>query len=455
MKSKLLRVLISMFNKAQSAVRWDGVVGDNITSKSGVLQGGIVSPNLFNHYLYDIGNYLEKKDGMQLRTYTREVIRPLGRVIVDVEHAGRTAPLTAIIVPGPGPNLLGRDWLADLKLDWAAVRQFRDDDFLEAFTELFQEDLGTLNGTEVKLVVDENVKPHFCKPRPVPFAMQAKVEAELDRLQKEGVIRPVTYSDWAAPIVPVLKSSGDLRICGDYSVTINKAVKGDKYPIPNIQDLYAKLSGGQIFSKIDLSHAYQQLMLDEESPMLTAINTTKGLFVYNRMPFGISAAPGIFQRTMERLIQGIPMTVVYLDDILVTGHTPEEHHTHLKQVLERLQKAGLRLKREKCSFGRPSCTYLGHRIDGEGIHPTEEKVSAIINAPEPRNVAELRSFLGLVNYYHRFIQNLSTQCWHHFMNSCKKVTDGFGAAARKWHLRSQNSCWPQHECWSIMIHDYP
>ena len=146
--------------------------------------------------------------------------------------------------------------------------------------------------------------------------------------------------------------------------------------------------------------------------MLTAINTTKGLFVYNRMPFGISAAPGIFQRTMERLIQGIPMTdltVVYLDDVLVTGRTPEEHHSHLKQVLERLQKAGLRLKREKCSFGRPSCTYLGHRIDdGEGIHPTEEKVSAIINAPAPRNVAELRSFLGLVNYYHRFIQNLST-----------------------------------------------
>ena len=189
---------------------------------------------------------------------------------------------------------------------------------------------------------------------------------------------------------------------------INKAVKCDKYPIPNIQDLYAKLSGGQIFSKIDLSHAYQQLMLGEESQMLTAINTTEGMFVYNRMPFSISAALGIFQRTMESLIQGIPMTVVYLDDVLVTGRTPEEHHSHLKQVLERLQKVGLRLKREKCSFGRPSCTYLGHRIDGEGIHPTEEKVSAIINAPEPRNVVELRSFLGLVNYYHCFIKNLST-----------------------------------------------
>ena len=196
-------------------------------------------------------NHKLLKDGVpQLRTYTREVIRPLGRVIVDVEHAGQSASLSAIIVPGTGPNLLGRDWLADLKLDWAAVRQFRDDDFLEAFTELFQEDLGTLNGTEVKLVVDENVKPHFCKPRPVPFAMQAKVEAELDRLQKEGVIQPVAYSDWAAPIVPVLKSSRDLRICGDYSVTINKAVKCDKYPIPNIQDLYAKLSGGaNLFKK--------------------------------------------------------------------------------------------------------------------------------------------------------------------------------------------------------------
>ena len=133
--------------------------------------------------------------------------------------------------------------------------------------------------------------------------------------------------------------------------------------MPNIEDLYDKLSGGQIFSKLDLSHAYQQLLLDEDSQKLTTINTTKGLYQYTRMPFGISAAPGKFQRTIEQVLYGIPGVVVYLDDILVSGRNKKEHHSNLTQVLDRLHEAGFWLKREKCIFNQLSCEYLGHILD--------------------------------------------------------------------------------------------
>nr|XP_006813698.1 PREDICTED: uncharacterized protein K02A2.6-like [Saccoglossus kowalevskii] len=246
------------------------------------------------------------------------------------------------------------------------------------------------------------------KARTVPFALRDKVDKEIDRLEKEGVIRPVSYSDWASPVVPVLKATGEVRICGDYKQTLNKALCVDRYPIPNVEDLYAKLAGGKFFTKLDLSHAYQQLLLDEESQNLTAINTNKGIYAYTRLPYGISAAPGIFQRTMEQTVQGISMTAVYIDDILVSGLTEKEHEENLDEVLDRLDKAGLKLKRDKCVFKKPSVTYLGHCIDATGIRPTEEKVAAIQKAPVPQNREELKSYLGLLNYYHRFLKNLST-----------------------------------------------
>ena len=123
------------------------------------------------------------------------------------------------------------------------------------------------------------------------------------------MIEPVQFSEWAAPIVP-----GSIRICGDYKLTacVNRAAKTDTFPLPRIEDLFASLAGGQMFSKLDLAHAYQQLQLDEESKKLVVINTQKGLFRYNRLPFGVSAVPAIFQRTIEGVLRGIPNVCVYL-----------------------------------------------------------------------------------------------------------------------------------------------
>ena len=126
------------------------------------------------------------------------------------------------------------------------------------------------------------------------------------------------------------------------------------------------------------------------------------------MPFGVSSAPGIFQRTMENLLQGIPNVVVYIDDILITGPTEDEHLKTLAEVLDRIEKAGLLLQRSKCLFMASSVVYLGHRIDAQGLHPLTEKVKAIQEAPKPNNVSELKAYLGLLSYYSKFLPNLST-----------------------------------------------
>ena len=342
-----------------------------------------------------------------LRTYAGQTIKPAGGVTVDVRHQGCTHRLTCLVVNGNGPNFLGRDWLTHIKLDWSAVHHIDNADFPHMFPDLFKDGLGKLKGVEAKLYVDKEALPRCFKPRSVPFALRAKVDNELQRLQATGVIVPIEHSNWAAPIVPVLKANWEVRICGDYKLIVNKAAKVDQYPIPNIDDLYSKLSGGVAYSKLDLSHAYEEVCLSNESQHLTTITTLKGLFAYTRLCYGVSSAPGIFQRAMEQIVQGLPMVAVYLDDILVSGRTYKEARVNLVAVMGRLQTAGLRLILEKCTFMQKSCVYLGHRLDAEGIHPTNEKLLALQQAPIPTCVTELRSYVGLVNYYHKFLKNVS------------------------------------------------
>ena len=160
------------------------------------------------------------------------------------------------------------------------------------------------------------------------------------------------------------------------------------------------------FSKLDLSHVYLQVPLDESSQQYVTINTHRGLFQYTRLPFRVSSAPSIFQRVMENLLQGIPGVCVYLDDILVTGASDQEHLENLAHVLCQLKTARMKLKEDKCAFLLPSVTYMGHVISAQGLHTEDSKVKAVVDAPAPRDVTALRSFLGMVNYYGRFLPYL-------------------------------------------------
>ena len=300
----------------------------------------------------------------KLKTYTGDFVDVLGETMVTVRVNGvqNEAPIT--VVRDKGPNLIGRDWfmlfsglVQDLNHS-SVVNKLTLSDVLESKDEIFAQDLGTLKGTKARIHVDADAQPKFCKARSVAYTLQEKVDKELDRLQQQGVIEPVKFSEWATPIVPVLKQNGDVRLCGDYKVTVNKVSYLEQYPIPRLEDLMVSLGGGKTFTKLDLSHAYNQVELDDESSRLLTINTQRGLFKVNRLPFGISSAPAIFQRTIESLVKDIPNTIVYLDDILLTGSDERSHLQNLEKVLSRLQQAGLRLKREKCSFQCKEVVYL-------------------------------------------------------------------------------------------------
>ena len=182
----------------------------------------------------------------------------------------------------------------------------------------------------------------------------------------------------------------------------------EQYALPKPEDLFATFASGQAFSKLDLSQAYLQVQNDEQTKPYLTMNTHQGLYRYTRLPFGVASAPALFQKMMDTVLQGIPGVICYIDDILVTGNDAESHLQSLKEVLMGLEKHGFHLKREKCEFLLPTVEYLGHQVSKDGIKPLPSKVATINQAPMPRNIQELRSFLGLLNYYGKFIPNLST-----------------------------------------------
>ena len=303
------------------------------------------------------------KSTLTLKTYTGELVKPEGVALVDVEYKQQKCCLPVTIVRGNVPTLLGRDWLSQLKLSWVelfpdkvGVNMVSSDprisELMADFGDVFSDKLGCLKDFKVHIPVSSDATPKFFKPRSVPYALKSRVEEELDRLEEQGVWERVQYSKWAAPIVPVLKDardpSGPVRICGDYKVTVNRASPCDTYPIPNTEDQLATLVGGDKFTKLDLSQAYQQLELDEASRELLTINTQKGLYRPARLQFGVHSATGIFQREMNSRLSKIPFVKVRVDDILISGKNDEEHLRSLRMVLEALKKSVLTLKVAKC-----------------------------------------------------------------------------------------------------------
>ena len=165
------------------------------------------------------------------------------------------------------------------------------------------------------------------------------------------------------------------------------------------------MNGGQVFSKLDIRQAYNNLKLRESDQKLTTINTSKGLFVWTRLPYGISSSTAIFQQSMDRILQGLDSVVCRVDDILVTGKDDEEHLSNLEEVIRRLEQAGFRCNLKKTQFMKDEVVYLGYRINRKGVRPCEGKVETLLKAAYPSDVSSLVSFLGAVNYYARFIKN--------------------------------------------------
>ncbi len=211
----------------------------------------------------------------------------------------------------------------------------------------------------------------------------------------------------SSALVVVDKPDGSVRCCGDYG-PLNAITVPDKYPIPHIQDFTAHLYNCKIFSKVDLVKGYHQIPMKKQDKHKTAIITPFGLYEYNRMPFGLKNAAQTFQRLMDTVTQGLDFIFVYLDDILVASCNKAQHLDHLKQLFQRLADHGLVINPKKCEFGKSKINFLGHEVTPEGIKPDTKKVDVLRNFQRPITVKGLQEFVGMVNFYHRFIPNVAT-----------------------------------------------
>ena len=229
---------------------------------------------------------------------------------------------------------------------------------------------------------------------------------ELDDLLQRGIIEP-SNSPWSSPVHLVKKDSGKYRVTGDYR-KLNFISKVDKYSLPHIRSFNDNLADCKIFSKIDLKDAFLLIRVFEPHQEKTTIATCFGNFFYKRMNFGMRNASATFQRFINHILRKLDFAFGFLDDIIIASKDEMQHLEHLKTLFACLATHGLKINIAKCEFGKDSLIFLGHKVCKDGIFPTEDKIKAIKEFPLPINQKKLREYLGLINFYRRFIPNCST-----------------------------------------------
>ncbi|MEL7079228.1 MAG: reverse transcriptase domain-containing protein [Cyanobacteria bacterium J06582_2] len=250
-------------------------------------------------------------------------------------------------------------------------------------------------------------QPIKVPPRRFSGARRVGIEEEVNRLFRDGVIEP-SDSPWSAPVVPIVKSDGEIRLCVDYRA-LNKATAKDAFPLPNIEDALYNLHGVEFFSTMDLIRGYYQVPMADSSKPFTAFSTAAGHWQFKRMPFGLCNAPATFQRLMGTVLSGFSWehVMAYLDDIIMIDATFEDHLASLDKIMACFAKYGLKIKPKKCQLFRKEVQFLGHIVSTEGLSPDPANARAILEYPVPRTVRQVRRFMGMVNFYRRFIPNCS------------------------------------------------
>lgn len=253
-----------------------------------------------------------------------------------------------------------------------------------------------------------NSKPTYQKQYQFSPVVKKEIEQELDDMLEKDVVEP-SYSPWCSPIVIVKKQNGSNRLCLD-SRQLNKVTKRDTYPLPRVSSILDNLRNAKYLSTIDLKSAFWQIQLEKSSKEKTAFAVPgRGLFHFKVMPFGLVNASQSQQRLMDILFHALEGKVwAYLDDIVVCSETFDEHLSMLKTVADILKTAGLTINVDKCKFARSSLRFLGFIIDKDGLRTDPDKVSAIMNFPRPKNITELRRFIGIASWYRRFVKDFAT-----------------------------------------------
>ncbi|XP_059482982.1 uncharacterized protein K02A2.6-like isoform X2 [Neocloeon triangulifer] len=344
-------------------------------------------------------------------------IAALGRVQVQLQPKGKQEVLLDLLVMDrDGPSLLGRNWFEPLgikvglpKLSGGKLEEkinvqqelpsvYKMNSVPPEFQDLrevFEPSLGKFKGGKISIPLKPGAKPVQLPARQVPFGLLEKADKVLEELEKKKVIEKVLFSEWATPVVYVEKGNG-VRLCADYSATVNPACASAEFPVPSIEKLLSSVKKGCFFTKIDLADAYLQFEVDEESSMLLVITTHRGRFRFLRLPPGLSICPPVFQEKVYKVLVGLKGVFIYYDDLLLFAETKKELTLLSRAVLQRLLENGLRVKISKCEFLVPELTYLGYKFTQDGVLPTDEKLKALAEMPSPKNVEELRAWLGLL-----------------------------------------------------------
>ena len=286
-------------------------------------------------------------------SFSGYLIRLKGETVVDVNYQNQCTQLKLVVGGKSRNNILGRNWINVLHLNQQALGDiisnssihnvectFKNlNELLIHYDDIFKDSLGYCK-VKAHLHVKPNVIPKFCKPQSLPFAYREAVENDLNRLIAEHVLEPITVSKWAAPTMVVPKTGGKVRICADLSTAVNQSLNIDQYSLPKPNDLFVALKEGTLFSKLDFFEAYLQVELDDDSKELLVISTHKGLFRFNRLPFGVAFAPSVFQKIMDQMLSDSEDTVFYLDDITVTGKNTMDHLNNLSKVFASINPLG-------------------------------------------------------------------------------------------------------------------
>ena len=290
----------------------------------------------------------------------------------------------------------------NVNMQMNTIQQFKD----------FFSGLGCLK-QPYHIKLDPTVKPVISPPRNQPVTIRDRLKTELNKMESMGVIVAVEEpTDWVNSLVVVEKpKTKQLRICLDPR-PLNKAIMREHFQLPTLDDIATRLHGAKVFSKLDANHGYWQIPLDRASQLLTTFNTPFGRYCYTRLPFGISSAQEVFQKRMYQLFGDLPGVETDIDNMLIHGRTEEEHQQRLTAVLKRCQEVHLTLNKEKCQFGVPQVTYLGHCISADGITPDENRVKAILAMPPPKDKKGVERLLGTLNYVSEFVPNMSTVTEH-------------------------------------------
>ena len=297
---------------------------------------------------------------------------------------------------------------------------------VDSFTDIFPKDLPTglppLKAPGEAIPLETGAVPPFRPTYRTSLKEKEAIQAQVEELLGKGLIEP-SHSPYGAPVLFVGKKDGGLRMCVDYRA-LNRVTIKNRYPLPRIDDIMDQLQGASVFSSLDLRSGYHQIRLMDTDVEKTAFRTPMGLYQFRVLSFGLTNAPSIFQHVMNDVFRPFigQFVMIYLDDILVYSRTMETHLEHLKAIFRRLRQRKLYVKLSKCCFGRRELHFLGHVVSGDGIRVDPAKTAAVEKWPTPGNVHELRSFLGMANYFRKFLEGYSSRV-HNLYALLRKAVD--------------------------------